>query len=118
MSAIVKPTVELAMLDPMSEEELGLSLLEAEATGLLPEKVCDQLNAFLGGRRVRCTSAAEVDAITHLFRACAIEPEFQLATLDAAALYLPKALPVDQYPETIARDLFILAKPFEVRRLR
>ncbi|SDI00376.1 hypothetical protein SAMN05216588_11010 [Pseudomonas flavescens] len=107
MSAIVKPTVELAMLDPMSEEELGLSLLEAEATGLLPEKVCDQLNAFLGGRRINCTSAAEVKAINHLFQACAIEREFDLATLAAAALYLPDALPVDQYPETLARDLYI-----------
>ncbi|WP_131178667.1 hypothetical protein [Phytopseudomonas daroniae] len=118
MSAIIKPTAGVAVLDPMSEEDLGLSLLEAEATGLVPEKVCDQLNAFLGGRRVNCTSSAEVEAIGHLFQACAIEPEFDLATLDAAALYLPKALPVDQYPETIARDLFILAKPCEPRRLR
>jgi len=34
------------------------------------------------------------------------------------ALYLPAAPALDQYPESIARDLFVLAKPFEVRRLR
>ncbi|SDF37418.1 hypothetical protein [Phytopseudomonas seleniipraecipitans] len=118
MSAIIKPTAGLAMLDPMSEEDLGLSLLEAEATGLVPEKVCDQLNAFLSGRRVNCTSSAEVEAISHLFQACAVEREFGLVTLDAASLSLAKALPADQYPETIARDLFILAKPFEPRRIR
>lgn len=118
MSAIIKPTAGLAMLDPQSEEDLGLSLLEAEATGMAPEKVCEQLNAFLCGHRVNCTSNAEVEAITHLFQACAVELEFDLATLDTAALHLRRALLVDQYPETIARDLFTLAKPVEPRRIR
>lgn len=118
MSAIIKPAAGLAVLDPLSEEDLGVSLLEAEATGLVAEKACEQLNAFLAGRRVSCTSAAEVEAISHLFEACAVEREFHLAPLDAMARNLPRELPGDQYPETIARDLFILAQPLETRRMR
>lgn len=116
MSAIVKPAAGFAMLDPSSEETLGLSLLEAEATGLTLEKVCDQLNEFLAGRRVNCSNSAEAEAIACLFQAGGIEPEFDLSTLDDSALYLPEALPDDQYPETIARDLFVLARPFEILR--
>lgn len=118
MSAIVKPTVSPITLDAACEEDLGLSLLEAEATGLAAEKVCDQLNAFYAGRRVNCSCAAEVEAVIALFQAAGMELEFSLSTLDAAALYLPDALPLDQYPESVARDLFVLARPFEMWRLR
>ncbi|UQY36039.1 hypothetical protein K8U54_06015 [Pseudomonas fulva] len=118
MSAIVKPAASPVALDATCEEHLGLSLLEAEATGLAAGKVCDQLNAFLAGRRVNCSGAAEVEAVSQLFQAAGVELEFSLSTLDAAALCLPDAPPVDQYPESVARDLFVLARPFEVWRLR
>lgn len=118
MSAIIKPVAGLTALDSMCEEDLGLSLLEAEATGLAAEKVCDQLNAFYADRRVNCSCAAEVEAVLHLFQSCGMELEFSLSTLDALALYLPAAPALDQYPESIARDLFVLARPFEVRCLR
>lgn len=118
MSVIVKPFASPVALDAACEEDLGLSLLEAEATGLAAEKVCEQLNVFYAGRRVNCSCAAEVEAVVGLFQAAGVELEFSLSTLDAAALYLPAAPAIDQYPESIARDLFVLAKPFEVWRLR
>ena len=118
MSAIVKPAASAVALDASGEENLGLSLLEAEATGQVAEKVCDQLNAFYAGRRVNCNCAAEVEAVVHLFQASGVELEFSLSTLDAAALYLPDTPAIDQYPESVARDLFMLARPFEFRRLR
>ncbi|OLU32431.1 hypothetical protein BVH03_07115 [Pseudomonas sp. PA15(2017)] len=118
MSAIVKPAGSPIALDAACEEDLGLSLLEAEATGLAAEKVCDQLNAFYAGRRVNCSSAAEVEAVIRLFQATGVELEFLLSTLDAAALYLPDAPSLDQYPECVARNLFVLARPFEMWRLR
>lgn len=118
MSAIVKPAASPVALDAACEEGLGLSLLEAEATGLAAEKVCEQLNAFYAGRRVNCSCAVEVEAVIRLFEAAGVELEFSLSTLDAAALYLPDAPPLDQYPESVARDLFVLARPFEMWRLR
>lgn len=106
LSAIVRPAVELACADSLDEEGMGVSLLEAEATGLAPEKLCEQLNAFFAGARVDCLSVDECSAMTLLFCVCNMEPEFELGMLDSGRLRCTRL--DDRLPETLARDMFVM----------
>lgn len=79
---VISPSTAGVELDESVADEVGISALEAEATGLPPVKVCETLNRLCSGFLVTASDQCTISAITALYKFADAAAAFNLVPND------------------------------------